>query len=194
MHRLVPSVYYSLHQLFSGNRFNTVEIHQFPMLRPSSQRPARNCLSTDSSTNWVPGWQPFHTNLLIFSSQADFQLNCQLTLSFTNQLLNVTSLNWTAARLISLIYNLRVDPTENTTSNNPSIVVMGGCLAVNWISFPRECIYQPLLRSGCCLSAYCKRMAVLIHLEVSAQRQVCTPQYIWLIMYVTWWYLFIVKT
>jgi hypothetical protein len=26
------------------------------------------------STDWVPGWRPFHTNLLVFSSQADFQL------------------------------------------------------------------------------------------------------------------------
>jgi hypothetical protein len=48
-------------------------------------------LSTDNSTNWVPGWQPFHNNLLVFSSQAHFQLQCNWTLSFTNQL--VTSLN-----------------------------------------------------------------------------------------------------
>jgi hypothetical protein len=26
------------------------------------------------TTDWVPGWQPFHTNLLVFSSQAEFQL------------------------------------------------------------------------------------------------------------------------
>jgi hypothetical protein len=25
--------------------------------------------------NFIPGWRPFHTNLLVFSSQADFQLN-----------------------------------------------------------------------------------------------------------------------
>jgi hypothetical protein len=28
------------------------------------------------STDWVPGWQPLHTNVLVFSSQAAFQLNC----------------------------------------------------------------------------------------------------------------------
>jgi hypothetical protein len=44
-------------------------------------------LSTANSTKWVP----FHTNLLVFSSQADIQLD-----SLTNQLLHVTSLNWTA--------------------------------------------------------------------------------------------------
>jgi hypothetical protein len=31
-------------------------------------------LSADNSTNWVSGWRPFHTNLLVFLSQADFQL------------------------------------------------------------------------------------------------------------------------
>jgi hypothetical protein len=30
--------------------------------------------------------------------------------------------------------HLGADPTENTTSNSPSIVVMGGCLAIAWIS------------------------------------------------------------
>jgi hypothetical protein len=41
-------------------------------------------LSTDSSTNWVPGWRPFHNNLPVFSSQAEFQLNSsqQLTRCF----------------------------------------------------------------------------------------------------------------
>jgi hypothetical protein len=54
-------------------------------------------MSTDNSINWVPGWQPFHTNLLVFPSQADFQLN-----SLTNQLLHVTSLNWTADNWLKL--------------------------------------------------------------------------------------------
>jgi hypothetical protein len=39
-------------------------------------------LSTDNSANWVPCWQPFHTTLLVFSSQPDFQLN---SLTLTNQ-------------------------------------------------------------------------------------------------------------
>jgi hypothetical protein len=29
------------------------------------------------TTNWVPGWRPFHTNILVFSSQAGFQLTTE---------------------------------------------------------------------------------------------------------------------
>jgi hypothetical protein len=110
-------------------------------------------LPTDKSTNWVPGWRPFHTNLLVFSSQADFQLTWQLN-CLTNQLLHVTSLNWTADNFRLQLgwcphYSLGVDTTENTASNNPPIVVMDSCLAIDWISFPRERVYRPLLRNGC---------------------------------------------
>jgi hypothetical protein len=35
-------------------------------------------LNCQPSTNWAPGWRPFHTNLLIFSSQDDFQLTTEL--------------------------------------------------------------------------------------------------------------------
>jgi hypothetical protein len=34
---------------------------------------SRTELSTINSTNWVPVWRPFHTYLLVFSWQADFQ-------------------------------------------------------------------------------------------------------------------------
>jgi hypothetical protein len=37
-------------------------------------------------------------------------------------------------------YSLRVDPEKNA-SNNPS-TVMGGCLAIAWISCPRERVYR----------------------------------------------------
>jgi hypothetical protein len=94
-----------------------------------SQPPVRN--SCQLSTNWVPGWRPFHTNLIFFSSHVDFQLNWQLvtelshspTTYFTS--LHSTELltNLTAARLVSSLHNLGADPTENT-SNNPSIVIM----------------------------------------------------------------------
>jgi hypothetical protein len=40
-----------------------------------SQPSLQNSLSTDNSTNWVPGLRPFHTSLLVFSSQAGLQLN-----------------------------------------------------------------------------------------------------------------------
>jgi hypothetical protein len=29
-------------------------------------------------THWLPGWRPFHTNLLVFSSQTDYQLSSNL--------------------------------------------------------------------------------------------------------------------
>jgi hypothetical protein len=38
--------------------------------------PCRLELNCQPSTDWVPGWRQFHTNFLVFSPQADFQLNC----------------------------------------------------------------------------------------------------------------------
>jgi hypothetical protein len=59
-----------------------------------SEPPMQNSLSTDNSTNWVPGWRLFHTNLLVFSSQPDFQRNLIATeVSLTH---HITSLTWTA--------------------------------------------------------------------------------------------------
>jgi hypothetical protein len=40
------------------------------------------------------------------------------------------------------LYNLRAGETENTASNNPYIVVMGGSLAINWMLFLRERVYR----------------------------------------------------
>jgi hypothetical protein len=81
-------------------------------------------LSTENSTNWVPGWRPFQTNLIDFSSQADFQLNSSPTSYFTP--LHSTELltTVTAARLLSSFYNLGADASENTASKNLSIAVM----------------------------------------------------------------------
>jgi hypothetical protein len=53
--------------------------------------------------------------------------------TFTNQQLHLTSLHSTELHLGDLgssLYGLGADPTDNTASNNPSIVVMGGCLAM----------------------------------------------------------------
>jgi hypothetical protein len=61
------------------------------------QTPVQNSLSTNNLTNWVPGWRPFHVNLLVFSSQADF--NWQLkSLSLTSYF---TSLHSTEMLTIS---------------------------------------------------------------------------------------------
>jgi hypothetical protein len=63
----------------------------------SSQPPLKRSLNCQPSANWVPGWWPFHTNLLVSSSQADFHLRTDnWTLPFINQLLQFTSLNWNA--------------------------------------------------------------------------------------------------
>jgi hypothetical protein len=60
-----------------------------------------------------------------------------------------------SAGLGFLLYSLGADPTENTASNNPTIVVMGGCLAIDWILFPQEHVYQPLPSSDHCLQSHC---------------------------------------
>jgi hypothetical protein len=56
-----------------------------------------------------------------------------------------------SARLVTSLYNLGADPTENTAFNNYSIVAMGGCLATDWISFPLESVYRRPLRNWCLL-------------------------------------------
>jgi hypothetical protein len=122
-------------------------------------------LSTDNSTKWDPGWQPFHANVLLFSSQADFQLNSLTHQPATSR--HFAQLNcWRllTTRLVFSLYNLGAHPTENTASKNPSILFMGGCLAIDWILFPRERVYRPLLRDRC-LSVFC--LATALPLSVS---------------------------
>jgi hypothetical protein len=59
----------------------------------------------------------------------------------------------TSDRLGSSLYSLVVDPTENTVSSNPSVVVMGGCLAIDWIIFfLRERVSLPLSSNECSFS------------------------------------------
>jgi hypothetical protein len=52
---------------FLATVYNTVEILQFPTLMSFFHSPRAAVFSTDNSTDWVPGWRPFHTNLLVFS-------------------------------------------------------------------------------------------------------------------------------
>jgi hypothetical protein len=72
-------------------------------------------LWTDNSTNWFPGWQPFHTNLLVFSSQTE------------NKTISVNR-NACQQRRMMVIYNVMLhrhlwaDCPENVgalTSHNP---------------------------------------------------------------------------
>jgi hypothetical protein len=69
----VFSFYYSLHLPFPGNGFYRGRFFIFPRLGSLVTAACAELLSTDSSTNLVLGWRPYHTNLLVFSSQADFQ-------------------------------------------------------------------------------------------------------------------------
>jgi hypothetical protein len=65
----------------------------FPRWGPLIAAARAQLLPIDNSTNCNRGWRPFHTNLLVFSSQADFQLTTDnWNLSLTNQLLHATSL------------------------------------------------------------------------------------------------------
>jgi hypothetical protein len=82
-----------------------------------------------NSTDWVPGWWPFHTNLLVFSSQANFQLTTELSHSTTSYFMSLHSTELPAGLGYSL-YSLRADPPENTASNDTSILVIGRCLAI----------------------------------------------------------------
>jgi hypothetical protein len=116
----------------------TVEILQLPELRSTCHsNPCRTVVSWQ--LNWFPGWRSFHTNLLVFSSQADFQVTTD-NRTLTHQpstSRHFTQLNcWqmTAARLVSSLYNLGADSTENTASNNTAIVVMGGRVAIGRVS------------------------------------------------------------
>jgi hypothetical protein len=93
-HRLVSSVYYILHYPFPDNGFYRGRFFSFLRSGPLVTAVRSELLSAGNSGNWVPGWRSFHTNLLVFSSQADWQLTTEYSL--TNQLLHVTSLNWTA--------------------------------------------------------------------------------------------------
>jgi hypothetical protein len=45
-----------------------------PRVLLPQQSPCRSQLNCQHSTNCVPVWMPFHINLLVFLSQADFQL------------------------------------------------------------------------------------------------------------------------
>jgi hypothetical protein len=77
---LLLSSEYPATELFFTTGLSTVSWTGSPSLLSLRCRAQLNC---QPSTNWVPGWQPFHTNLLVFSLEADIQL---ATDSWTGQL------------------------------------------------------------------------------------------------------------
>jgi hypothetical protein len=118
----------------SWRRLRQREILRLPAPMTSCHsRPYRIRVNWQPSTNWIAGWRPFHTNFLVYYSQDDFQLTIELSHSPTSYFMSLHSAelltDLTAARLVFSLYNLGADPTENTASDNPSIFVMGGCLA-----------------------------------------------------------------
>jgi hypothetical protein len=93
--------------------------------------------STDNSTNSVPGWRSFHTNLLILSSQADFQLTTELfqsptsyftSLHSTELLKTLTNNCFVASNCPE--YNISARTTRKHRSSNVAFVSVaaGTCL------------------------------------------------------------------
>jgi hypothetical protein len=112
IYRLVYSVYYSLHYPFPCYGFSQRTFFSFLHSDLPVTASHAELLSTDNSTNWVPGWRPFHTNLLVFSSQAH-------NLTLTNQLLHVSSLNWTAENFLCNLTDPAYNISARTTQNAP---------------------------------------------------------------------------
>jgi hypothetical protein len=83
-HRLVSSFCYSLHQPFPSDDFYRERFFSFPHSGPLVTVARAGLLSIDNSTTGVPGWRPFHTNRLLFSSEADFHLAMEISYSPTS--------------------------------------------------------------------------------------------------------------
>jgi hypothetical protein len=90
MQRLVPSAITVSTSRFLGTASTEGDCSASRTQVLLSQLPVQN--SCQLITNWVPGWRPFHTNLTVFSSQADFQLNCPVIWTLTSPSSCFTSL------------------------------------------------------------------------------------------------------
>jgi hypothetical protein len=92
-HRLLTTVYYSLHSPFPVNGFYRGRFYSLPQSGPLVTVVNAELLSNDTSINWVSGWRPFHTKSpgLLFIGWISIE---NWTLSLNNQLLHVTWLNW----------------------------------------------------------------------------------------------------
>jgi hypothetical protein len=75
----------------SWQRLLPREIFSASALECSCQSRPYRTLSTDNSTNRIPSWQPFHTNLLVFTPRADFQLTTELSYSPSSYFLSLHS-------------------------------------------------------------------------------------------------------
>jgi hypothetical protein len=133
-----------------------------------SQPPVHN--SCELTTNWVPGCRPFHTNLLVFSSQADLQMTCpsNWTLSLTNQQLHVTSLSWTADNSLlttnSLLQTVLLIPSRHGPHRKHRFL----CYSPT--------IPRPLHRNRCLFIHLLHSKGCTVLFEVSAQQRVYKTQ------------------
>jgi hypothetical protein len=82
----------------------------------SSQPNCRARLNCQPSTKWVPGWRPFHPNLLVLSSQADFQLTTELSHLPTSYF---TQLNSIAKSKSELLYDRRFTANQFVLAWSP---------------------------------------------------------------------------
>jgi hypothetical protein len=138
-----------------------------------SQPPVQNSCHANSA-NWVPRWRPFFTKLLVFSSQADFQLNCWQVNSLTHQpdiSRPVTKLN--SGTWLTLLITFRHEPHRNTVSIVVVQQYLDRCMHIRCGGNPST---ESLPRNEC-LSAYCTATAVLVRFEVPARQWVHTPRY-----------------
>jgi hypothetical protein len=110
-HRLVPSVYTvsTSHFLATASTKGDSSASHLQVLFVTATR--AESLPSDNSSNWVPGWQPFHTSLHRLTTNWQL-LSLSLSLSLTNQLLHITSLNWTADNSLQN----STDPTYNNST------------------------------------------------------------------------------
>jgi hypothetical protein len=69
-----------------------------------------------------------------------------------------------------------VDPTEDTASNNPSVLVMAVAKRYTGYRFFGNVFIARCLETDVYLSACCIAKAVLVRFEVSVQQQVNAPQ------------------
>jgi hypothetical protein len=100
------------------------EIFQFPALRSVFTAARAELLSTDNSTNMVAGLRPLRTNLIVFSSQRDFQL---------------TTDNFNSGTRLTLLISFRHEPHREHRFHCYSVTIPRPLHAY---SLPREPFYR----------------------------------------------------
>jgi hypothetical protein len=108
-------------------------------------KPRTELLSTVNSTNWVPGWRPFHTNLLVFSPHA------------VNWIADNS--NPTANSLLQTV--LLIESRRGLHRKHRSSIIALVSVAAE------TCLPNRCLETGVCLSAHCISTAVVYRVTLS---------------------------